>query len=285
MTSPTEPPASPAPVASTTPSYYLAREEQWGRLAGRLAAHDEAGIDSETFGQPFRTSPQHRTRIWCWSLAVLNGPILPRGHRRGFGVVLPREALECPALRAALVRLKLWAHNAPHDEHSFRNEGLELEIADSLQWARVAVPGMRDYGLKEMRIWALGKKPRKTYKQMMTYTAIESIVRTRRERRCVCGAQPCRQRQTSWFVDSSGNQIRRQHTRVEVTIETTVNKERQKEYAVTEMTPEHPLFAEWCDYSRADSEDGIEIVDWLRNRKPGSRPFPWRTREATVEAL
>src|SRR5690606_26186619 len=106
---------------------------------------------------------------------------------------LPRAALDHPGLRAVLadVRVRKWAHNAPHDRHALENEGVEVRgLEDSLQWARVAVPGMggagRDYGLKAMERWALGYPDRPTFLDMVSYDQVVVNARRRRERGCIC---------------------------------------------------------------------------------------------------
>lgn len=252
---------------------WLDKVSQWDRLIPKLLAADEAGFDTETYNQPYKTSPQHRTKIHCWSIAILGPTFLPRGYHRAGGVVLPRSALDYEPLVFALRAITLWAHNAPHDEHSARNEGLGLVVHDSLQWARVAVPGMRDYGLKEMRVWALGKPARKDYKTLMSYVGTETVERQRTTRRCLCGKVPCRSKSTSQWQDPSGTWL--QHERVEVRESVQVQREVKKMWEAPDMVPGHPLFPEWEDYSRIDAEDGIEIVDWLRHRKPGNQVYPW----------
>ncbi len=73
---------------------WLDRQEQWDRLAARLAdpAVWPLGLDSQTYGQPDRTSPQWRARVQCWSLGVYTDKRHPRGYRLAQGVVLPRSA-------------------------------------------------------------------------------------------------------------------------------------------------------------------------------------------------
>ena len=266
-----------------TRATWLDRPEQWARLADALVKKGEAGIDSETYGQPNRTSPQWRTRIHCWSIAVLGDVWSPRGYRHAHGVALPREAMENAELRAAIAGIKLWAHNAPHDRHSFANEGLELEIADTLQWARVAAPGHRDYGLKTkgvkvgMETWALGKKGRDGFTDLVKYSVEEVHSKVQRSRVCVCGARPCRSRQTSDWWDSELGWFRK-HERIEVVTEVPVTKVVEKRYEVPDFVPGHPRWEPWLDYVVVDAVSGIELVDWLRNLKTGSRPYPWRTK-------
>ncbi len=265
---------------------WLDSEEKWEKLAGALLKAGEAGIDSETYNQPNRTSPQHRTKVHHWSLGLLSNTLHPRGYRLAKGVALPRIAFENEKLRAALKQIKLWAHNAPHDYHSFANEGLVLDIQDTLQWARVAVPGRKDYGLKThvgpkgipklgMEEWALGKKRREDYKQLVSYERDVEVVKSKKDMSCVCGKKPCRARSTSeWFDEDTG--WFKPHTRVETVTETKTIKTVKAIWEVTDFGPEHPRWQRWLDYVVADAVSGIELVDWLRNIKPAKVPYPWQ---------
>lgn len=255
--------------------------ERWAALSERLLAAGEAGIDSETYNQPTKTSPQHRTKVHCWSIAVLGTSHSPRGYRRGVGLALPRAALDYPPLADALRSITLWAHNAPHDAHSFANEGFDFTINDTLQWARVASPGMGDYALKTKGMkqgieqWALGKPMRKGFKEITSYEAWELSVNRSTRKRCKCGSTPCRKKETSsWFNEETG--WFEYHERETVVVETPVEKLVKKQYAVTEFVPGHPLWKEWLDYVIVDAVSGIELVDWLRNLHQPKLVYPWR---------
>lgn len=258
---------------------------KWDRLAAKLLAAGEAGIDTETYGQPDGQSPQHRAKVHCWSLGLLTDQRSPRGYRKAVGVVLPRRALDHTPLREALASVKLWAHNAPHDQHSLANEGVALEIEDTLQWLRVAVPGRRDYGLKDAEQWALGYPPRPGFLDMVKYTGTETKARRRKERGCICGEKPCRARSTSDWLRDDG--VWMPHLRVEWKVFTPVVREVERRYEVTDFVPGvrlSPLdwngrqldrLEEWWAYSLADAVRGIELVDWLRNRRQVVPPYPW----------
>lgn len=256
---------------------WLDKPEQWDRLADALVRAGEFGIDTETYGQPDRTSPQHRARVHCWSVGLLTSRRSPRGYRIGTGVVLPHAALASAALRDVLRSrsVRLWAHNAPHDYHALTNEGVEVVgLEDSLQWARVAVPGMGDYGLKGMEQWALGKPVRPTFLQMVTHPVEVTRTTFRKEKRCVCGKVPCRARATSeWWEQTLG--WFRPHERQEVSLPTEHSRVVDQRWAVTDFVPGHERWEQWLAYSLADAVSGIELVDWLRNRRNPVRRYPW----------
>lgn len=266
---------------------WLDKPEQWDKLAAALVKAGEFGIDTETYGQPDRTSPQHRARVHCWSVGLLGNRPSPRGFLYAVGRVLPGSALQHPALSDVLCdqRIRKWAHNAPHDYHSIRNEGVEiLGLEDSLQWARVAVPGMTGYGLKDMEQWALGKKPRPGFLDMVKHPVEVTRVTYRTETQCVCGKKPCRARGSSeWFDEQLG--WFRLHERQQVRVPTEHKRMVEQRWAVTDFVPGHERWDAWLQYSLADAVSGIEVVDWLRNQRPRPRRYPWssRTDDATKD--
>lgn len=280
---------------------WLERPDQWDKLAEHLRAAGEFGIDTETHGQPDKTSPQHRARVHCWSVGLLSDVSSPRGYRRAVGRVLPRAALEHPALRMVLAdrAVRKWAHNAPHDRHSLENEGVEIRgLEDSLQALRVAIPGKLDYGLKEAERWALGYGPRPGFLDMVSYAASVVTARGRTERGCICGAVPCRARSASDWCDADGTW--REHTRVQWRVFSPMARSVPARYSVTDFVPGAVLapitwaptkdkprppgwwhgqpidrLQAWWEYSLADSVRGIELVDFMRNIKPVKLVYPW----------
>ncbi len=268
---------------------WLALPEQWTRLGQRLQTAGEFGLDTETYGQPDKTSPQHRARVHCWSVGVLTSKRHPRGYQVATGFVLPVEALYNSELRAVLGNgaVRKWAHNAPHDYHSIVNMGVEVRgLEDTLQWSRVAVPGMTAYNLKAMSQWALGKAPRPTFKDVTAYETMALRSTFRKEKRCNCGKKPCRAKGSSeWFDPAIG--WWRHHERTEERIETVHSKMVTMHYEVPQFVPGAQLeplvwqgksvdrMVAWELYSLEDALDGIELVSWLRSRPPRIIPSPW----------
>lgn len=268
---------------------WLAQPEQWTALGRRLQTIGEFALDTETYNQPDKTSPQHRAKVHCWSIGVLTKQRNPRGYSIATGVVLPAEALENGALRAVLADpgVRKWAHNAPHDYHSIVNMGVEVNgLEDTLQWARVAVPGMTQYGLKPMSQWALGKQPRPNFKEVTGYQTIVARSTWKKDKQCICGKKPCRAKGTSdWFDPAVG--WWRLHERKESRVETVHQREETAFYPVTAFVPGAKLqplvwhgttmerMAAWEAYSLEDAVDGMELVSWLRARPARVIPSPW----------
>ena len=254
---------------------WLDRPDQWDRLAAALRAAGEFGLDTETHGQPDKTSPQHRARVHCWSVGVLGGGVGARGYRHGSGRVLPVGALANANLAAVLVDpgVRKWAHNAPHDRHALANEGVDVAgLQDSLQWLRVACPGRHGYGLKEAEQWALGYPPRPGFIETVTHDVEVVTARGRAETGCVCGARPCRAKRTSDWWDGERFRL---HERVKWRVFTPVKRVVQARWDVTEFAPGHPRWDAWLAYSLLDATRGIELVDWIRNLRQPEMEYPW----------
>lgn len=261
---------------------YLASPAQWDKLAARLRdpATWPLGLDSETFGQPDRTSPQHRARVQCWSLGVYTANRHPRGYRMAQGVVLPREALEHAGLRGLLEDpgVPKMAHNAPHDFHALVNEGVQVAgLEDTLQWARVALPCLPfGYGLKDLEVHVLGKPARPGFKEVVSLSYQEVRVRRKVEKGCICGKTPCRAKATSdWWDEEQG--WWRQHTRVTWRLFTPERREAVRQRDVSEMVPGCPGWETWVAYSLADAVGVLELADYLMTRPPkwGEEVYPW----------
>lgn len=288
---------------------WLERPDQWEKLAEHCRRAGEFGIDCETYGQPDKTSPQHRARVHCWSVGILTETRSPRGFRRAVGRVLPRAALAHVAWQRLLgdPTVRKWAHNAPHDRHALENEGVEISglqgsfvaaLEDSLQYLRVASPGRKDYGLKDAEQWALGYPSRPSFLDMVSYTAGVVHARRVRERGCICGRVPCRSKSASDWLDVDGSW--RPHLRVDWLRFVPERKLVPARYAVTDFVPGAVLepivweptkkkpnppswwkgqpierLAAWWDYSLADAVRGMELVDWVRGLKPTRIVYPW----------
>jgi hypothetical protein len=261
---------------------YLARPEQWDKLAGKLAnpAAWPLGIDSETYNQPDKTSPAHRTKVACWSLGVLTAGRSPRGYRVAQGVVLPREALDHPGLRALLEdpAVPKLAHNAPHDYHSFCNEGVKVAgMLDTLQWARVALPGLWcGYGLKDLEVHVLGKPARPNFKDVTRLAFDQTVAMKKGMRGCICGESPCRAKQMAEWWDEPRGRFEL-HTRVTWRVFTTQQKPMVRQREADEMVPGCPGWDEWVAYALADAVSVLELADYLTNRpaKWTDKEWPW----------
>ena len=256
---------------------YLSDPAKWPALAAALRKAGEFGLDTETYGQPDRTSPQHRARVQCLSLGLLTVESSARGFQRAVGVVLPRAALDTVELREVLEdpAVRKWAHNSPHDYHALRNEGVKIRgLEDSLQWLRIVCPGeARGYGLKEAEQWALGYGPRPGFLDMVGTTAVIRGSRAKGFKGCICGANPCRARSSTDFLSDDG--VWRPHIRVTWKVFSPTERVVPARFDIREFAPGHARWDAWIAYSLADAVRGIELVSWIRNRKPARVAYPW----------
>lgn len=268
---------------------YLDKPEQWDKLASKLSqpAAWPLGIDSETYGQPDKTSPAWRARVQCWSVGVYTSARHPRGYRVAQGVVLPRAALEHPGLRALLESAEVpkLAHNAPHDYHAMCNEGLVIRnLEDTLQWSRVALPGLWcGYGLKDLEVHVLGKKPRPDFKASTRLDYEQTVVMKKAHRGCLCGKSPCRARVTAEWWDATVGWFR-PHTRVSWRVFSPSKRPATRQRDVSEMAPGCPGWDQWVAYSLADAVGVLELADYLTNRpaKWTEKEWPWHSTTAST---
>lgn len=145
---------------------------------------------------------------------------------------------------------------------------------DTLQWLRVAVPGIGDYGLKAAERWALGKAERPGFLDLVTHPVEVVRVTHRKEKRCVCGKTPCRARSTSEWWDQDLGWFR-PHERQLISIPTEHRRTVDQRWEVPEFVPGHERWDLWLQYALADAVSAIELVSWLRNRRQRPRPYPW----------
>jgi hypothetical protein len=155
----------------------------------------------------------------------------------------------------------------------------------------VLCPGLRAYGLKEAEGWALGYGPRPEFWDMMSYDHTVVTARGKKHKGCICGAVPCRAKTTSDWLDDEGSW--RPHLRVEWKVFTPVSRVERRHLAVTDFVPGAVLpplvwggkvldrLAEWWNYSAADAIRGMELRDWMRNRKRTELVYPWSSILAT----
>lgn len=268
---------------------YLDDPAKWPVLADRLRIAGEFGYDVESYGQGYKESPTHRARIHCWSVGVLTSTRTPFGYRQANGVVLPRAALDNDAIRAVLAdrSVRKWAHNAPHDYHCTVNEGIEINgIEDTLQWARVAFPGVSGYGLKSISQWALKHPRRPGFKEMVSYRKSVVVAKCKVEKGCVCSGpgESCRKRKgeaiTPWGVWMPHLKVSWRKFSVTTKIVDAKYDVRDFQWGA-KLEPlewegkQYDRWDEWIKYSAEDSIQCIELVDYIRNYKYQGKVYPW----------
>lgn len=249
---------------------------EWQRVADSLkrAADDgePAGLDSEFYGLDVtKESTVHRSRIHVYSVAVFLRPAVhhPRGYRRAFGAVLPVASLEYMPLRAMLEDGPLLcAHNLPVDHHSFANHGVLLgptvNTLEEARWFdphRVASSGGSGFGLKALKVEVLGKKPGRTFEEIVSEPYEEFRSTWRAERRCECGMVPCRKRGAG-------------HERHDERVETVHSSVKYRQIPLQDIGPDHPRWEQLLPYAAEDAVDALELHDYYANRSD-RREMPW----------
>jgi hypothetical protein len=236
---------------------YAATPEEWDKAVAVCRAAGICGLDTETYGHDIdETSAPYRAKVHVWSLGVLTSTVHPRGHRVAAGVVLPRSALNHRSVvglleDSAVVKV---AHNAPHDVHSLRNEGIHVRgWVDSLPRARVMYPDWPRHGLKTL--CRLVDRQLRKYEDVLTMLVYEE----RPCKVCVCLDPDCKKRNKS-------------HFRVDSTKLVPVMREQPLESVV----PGHTLWPDLVEYAAEDAVCAMELWDAMDNVPPTPLPpVPW----------
>lgn len=179
------------------------------RLSG-LADRGECrtfGFDTEFYNvRVGKESTVARAKVHFASLAWNPGGA--RFHPRGFTIpdaaVVSREVVtRCPEFRRFMARpdLTFLAHNAPVDAHSMKNEGIEVNVVNTLTIARWVYPGRAraQYGgggftLDALAQDLLGEGKLEAFSDIFVSRREEWKVRRVEHKRCDCGEPGCRKR-------------------------------------------------------------------------------------------
>lgn len=244
-------------VTPTKRDPYLGKPDEWRRLCAYLLTQAEVGLDTE--GEGFKDAGA--STVTVWSVAGFNNKSSPRGYRLATGYVLPAEALETfrPLLESQTV--VKYCHNAPADTRAIHDTaGIVINKCHcTLQYARVALPGLDSYGLKPLACSVLGKGYRPGFAEVMGY---DEVVRTEKaipSKSCACGAEKCRKRLLPMHAKTVTESV--------VVTEKTVHKE----YRPSEMHTGHERWAQWVAYAMEDAVDALELADYL-NHLPSQMP-------------
>lgn len=228
-----------------TTRQYLDTEERQRRYLDHCLAQDEVGWDTE-YGED--------KQVVVWSLATFRKDGLgPRGFRAARGYCLPGSALPLFAPLFSAPSVRLWAHNAVADTRSlFASTGiLATNVQDTLDWVRVARPGLPKYGLKPLASLLLGKPPRQGFKEVLGYRQTLRVAKTKKVKVCSCGVPKCRKRLG--------------HVRHDEERETWTEKEVDALYDLHEVVPGHERWAAWVAYSLEDAVDALELASYLHH--------------------
>jgi hypothetical protein len=243
---------------------YLSSREEWLRLHDHLMLqHPNVGLDTE--GEGFKDVGAKRVTVW--SIAGLNGKVSPRGYSLATGYVLPAEALRDfrPLLESPSVTK--WLHNAPADTRSIHDTtSIVLQAARcTLQYSRVAMPGMQGYGLKALSYGVLGKPYRPGFASVMGYDDKVVTEKVIEDKSCACGEAKCRKRKLPMHEKTLT-------TRTEVSVKIV-----SKEYRPEEMHPAHTRWQAWVDYAAEDAVDALELASYLSKLRPQNPGDPFST--------
>lgn len=260
-------------VKAAAANIWMPTPDLWDRVLDKLfAAHEKqepCGFDSEFYNVDVsEQSCAFRSKIHVFSVAWLTDKIHPRGFRKARGAVFPKEAMLHPRMRQWLTG-NYWkvASNAPVDQHSFSNEGIDLGgVENVLSFYRWMKPGQLKYGLDHATEHELGRKPFCTYKELVTEEYEHVRVTQKKGKKCECGDKSCRKRDPMF------------HTRREVIIETPRTSIKLREIPLENITPDHPRHAALTLYAADDSIASVEEKNVLE-LKDRPIPYPWLREE------
>lgn len=263
-------------MSQTTATRYLDKPDEWRRLCAYLMTQAEVGLDTE--GEGFKDAGA--STVTLWSIAGYNKKESPRGYALATGYVLPTEALETfrPLLESHSVVKH--CHNAPADTRAIHDtSGIVLgKTHCTLQFSRVALPGLDSYGLKPLACSVLGKGYRPGFSEVMGYDDVVRTERVVKSKSCACGVEKCRKR------------LLPMHAKTTVGTVVVTEKPVRKEYKPSEMHPQHERWDKWVAYAMEDAVDALELASYLsrlRRQIPGdpysdevqqlARGGTWRT--------
>lgn len=233
---------------------YASDAADWERVAARLRTKGAFGLDTEFSGVDLRSeSCVRRARVHVWSVAVATGRLHPRGYPITAGVVLPADALSCPAIVGVLNDPKItkYVHNLPVDSHTLANHGIDLQGAvNTLSMARWMLPGIASYGLKDL-MPLFGRRPLGDFKELFRKPKRIPKVNKIREKGCSCGEEGCRKRKGP---HEKWEKVRHEIEWIEKGFEP---------IPLTEIVPGHDLWDTLLKYAGEDAMAALELACWL----------------------
>lgn len=257
---------------------YLDTEAEWDELVEVVRAARVAGLDTEFYGvDPSEQSCVGRARVHVWSVAVRTKRLSPLGFHYCRGWCLPARALDHPPIRQLLEgrggAVRWEVHNQSVDQHALLNHGIQLRGArNTLGLVRWSHPGLINlpgrFKLKALMNTLLHRNPVATFKQVVGYTRVETVAKTKMAtvKRCVCGEEGCRKRKG--------------HEKIETEEEVTTYRERtvKDEYPLETIVPGHPRWELLVKYAIEDAVAALQIAEVAESAEDPA-PWPYSTPE------
>lgn len=250
-------------------------EEKITRVVGALLRardrRDVVGFDTEFYGVDIgKQSTYGNARLHMFSVAVHRFPYVL--HPRGYYMA---DAAVC--LHTALPAFKEWLedpegqkviHNAPVDIHTLANIGINIRGSiNSLALSRWAWPGRArgtGFTLDSLGNELLGMGKTEKFTELFQEEYTERRSTFRKEKRCECGASPCRRRQTT-----PG------HCRIEEVVETVHERQAMRPVPLESVVPGHPLWERAVRYAAQDAVMALGVYDLAQHAMKVERTAPW----------
>jgi len=238
----------------------------------------ELGFDTEFYGVELgRFSVLGRAKVHFASLAWYEGgeKLHPRGFTVPRAAVVSREVVtECAEFRGLFQKdgFTFYAHNAPVDAHTFKNEGIEIrDIRNTLTMARWCWPsraratwGGSGFGLDALGKDVLGEGKLESFSELFRETREEIKHREKLVKWCACGIPGCRKRTKPEHDKYTRSESLQEVKLIEVPVPLEV------------VVPGHVLFPRAVRYAAQDAVLALALVQVInRELKKQIRVIPW----------
>lgn len=261
---------------------YADTVEEGAALVSRIrretdrSGNHRLGFDTEFYGVELgKHSVLGRAKVHFASFAWDPGgaKLHPRGFTVPHAAVVSREVVTESAEFRAWVQEAGWtflAHNAPVDAHTFYNEGLDINVVNTLTIARWTWPGRAraawgggGFGLDALGKDVLGEGKTESFRELFSETVEVPEVRWEKYVHCECGACGCRKRSAGHLKSRGQSQV-------------TTTKHVERPVPLEAVVPGHPLFSRALRYAAQDAVLAFALDQVMtRTLKNQEREVPW----------